>query len=132
MSDLEEGEYEEMDEEEEMDSNDEEGEEEDDEDEEEGCAVSLFDALAAAQEAGERYRELEKSKINENCRLPEDFLITAFKTAISLSCKKSVPVENENISKHNWQVGERVMAVFSEDGLEYRAKILHVKDWKEA
>ena len=77
MSDLEEGECEEMEEEEEEDE-DEDGEEE----EEEGGAESLFDALTAAQEAGERFREAERSKITENCRLPDDFLMTAFKSAI--------------------------------------------------
>ena len=77
MSDLEEGECEEMDEEEDLDSN----EDEDDDEEGEESAGNLFDALAAAQEAAERYRELEKSKINESCKLPDDFLITAFKTA---------------------------------------------------
>ena len=80
MSDLEDGEYEEMEEEEgEMGSSE---EDDDDDEEEEGCAVSLFDALAAAQEAGERYREMERGKINESCRLQDDFLITAFRTAI--------------------------------------------------
>ena len=77
MSDLEEGECEEIEEEEEEY---EEGEEEDEE--EEGCPQSLFDALAAAQEAGERYRDSERSKIDESCRLPDDFLVTAFKSAI--------------------------------------------------
>ena len=76
MSDLEEGECEEMEEEE--DSN----EDEDDEDEDEGSAGNLFDALAAAQEAAKRYRELEKSKINETCKLPDDFLLSSFKTAV--------------------------------------------------
>ena len=79
MSDLEEGECEEMEEEEDEEEEDEDGEEEE---EEEGGAGSLFDALAAAQEAGERYRESERSTINESCRLPDDFLVTAFKSAI--------------------------------------------------
>jgi len=118
-------------EEEEEDDEDEEGE--DEEEEEEGGAESLFDALAAAQEAGERYREAERSQINENCRLPDDFLVTAFRSAISLSWKKSVaPVETKTVPSHNWHVGEKVMAVFYEDGLEYRAKILQIKDWKDA
>ena len=33
---------------------------------------------------------------------------------------------------HNWHIGEKVMATFFEDGLEYRAKILQIKEWKEA
>ena len=83
MSDLEEGECEEMEEEEE-EGEDEEGEDEDeDEDEEdEGGPGSLFDALAAAQEAGERYRDSERRKVDESSRLPDDFLVTAFKSAI--------------------------------------------------
>ena len=56
--------------------------EDEEEDEEEGGPESLFDALAAAQEAGERYRDSERSKISESCRLPDDFLVTAFKSAI--------------------------------------------------
>ena len=83
MSDLEDGEYEEMEEDEaEVDSNDDEEDEDSDDDEDEGGAGSLFDALAAAQEAADRYRESEKGKINESCKLPDDFLLSAFKTAI--------------------------------------------------
>ena len=82
MSDREEGECEEMEEEEEEEDGDEgEDDDDDDEEEEEGGPQSLFDALAAAQEAGERYRESERSKISENWRLPDDFLVTAFKSA---------------------------------------------------
>ena len=51
----------------------------------------------------------------------------------SSSWKKSVPpVETKTAPSHNWHVGEKVMAVFYEDGLEYRAKILQIKDWKDA
>ena len=51
----------------------------------------------------------------------------------SLSWKKSVPpVETKTAPSHNWHVGEKVMAVFDEDGLEYRAKILIIKNWKDA
>ena len=83
MSDLEDGEYEEMEEDEaEVDSNDDEEDEDSDDDEHEGGAGSLFDALAAAQEAADRYRESEKRKINESCKLPDDFLLSAFNTAI--------------------------------------------------
>ena len=41
-------------------------------------------------------------------------------------------METTTASSHNWHVGEKVMAVFYEDGLEYRAKILQIKDWKDA
>ena len=43
----------------------------------------------------------------------------------------SAPAASDNIC-HHWQVGEKVMAVYYEDGLEYRAKIIQIKDWKEA
>ena len=42
----------------------------------------LFDALAAAQEAGERYKMVEEGVINETCRLPENFLVKSFREAI--------------------------------------------------
>ena len=41
-------------------------------------------------------------------------------------------METETLPSQNWRVGERVMAVFYEDGLEYRAKILAIKGWKNA
>ena len=51
----------------------------------------------------------------------------------SLSWKKSVPLEEtKTVSSHNWHVGQKVMAVFYEDRLKYRAKILQIKDWKDA
>ena len=50
----------------------------------------------------------------------------------SLSLKNDLPTENTDSKTHDWHVGQRVMAIFSEDGLEYRAKILQVKDWKGA
>ena len=65
-----------------MEEEEEEEDEDGEEEEEEGGPESLFDALAAAQEAGERYRESENGKITESCRLPDDFLVTAFKSAI--------------------------------------------------
>merc|ERR1719495_3118277 len=71
-------------------SEEEEGQCSDTEDEgsEEECDPSgLFDALAAAQEAGERYRLQEESNSDETCssdntRLPETFLVEAFRLAI--------------------------------------------------
>ena len=44
--------------------------------------ISLFDALAAAQEAGERYRILEDGGVDESHRLADNFLVQAFKDAI--------------------------------------------------
>ena len=44
--------------------------------------TGLFDALAAAQEAGERYRMLEGDGIDETCRLSDNFFVEAFKDAI--------------------------------------------------
>ena len=44
--------------------------------------TGLFDALAAAQEAGERYKMLEDGGLDESCRLSENFLVQAFQDAI--------------------------------------------------
>ena len=41
-------------------------------------------------------------------------------------------METTTASSHIWHVGEKVMAVFYEDRLKYRAKILQIKDWKDA
>ena len=41
-------------------------------------------------------------------------------------------METKAVPSHNWHIGEKVMAVYYEDGLEYRAKILQIKDWKNA
>ena len=60
-------------------TSDEEGEEEDDE---ENCDPSgLFDALAAAHEAEERYRQKEKAVVSEEDRISEDAITVAFKLA---------------------------------------------------
>ena len=54
-----------------------------DSDQENGCnPTGLFDALAAAQEAGERYRMLEDDGIDESCRLSDDFFVQSFQDAI--------------------------------------------------
>ena len=42
----------------------------------------LFDALAAAKEAGENLINHEKSKVDESCKLQQDYLLSAFRTAI--------------------------------------------------
>ena len=41
-------------------------------------------------------------------------------------------METKGVPSHNWHIGEKVMAVFYEDRLMYRAKILQIKDWKDA
>ena len=119
---------EEDDEEGQIDSDDEAMEEEGDECDPEG----LFDALAAAREAGENLINHEKSKVDESCRLQQDFLVTAFVTATRL--KWPLDEKKDSASKDivSWSIGEKVMAIYYEDGLNYKAKILQLKEWKSA
>ena len=104
-----------------------------DEDGDECDPEGLFDALAAAKEAGENLLNHEKSKIDESCRLGQDFLLTAFLTATRL--KWPLDEKKDSAAKDEmqpWSMGERVMAVYYEDGHRYRAKILQLKEWKGA
>ena len=53
------------------------------EDDEDNCdPEGLFDALAAARESATTQINFERSKVDGSCKLPEDFLLTSFKTAI--------------------------------------------------
>eukprot|EP00092_Neocalanus_flemingeri_P018096 GFUD01019586.1.p1 GENE.GFUD01019586.1~~GFUD01019586.1.p1 ORF type:complete len:191 (-),score=60.89 GFUD01019586.1:182-754(-) len=104
-----------------------------DSDQENGCnPTGLFDALAAAQEAGERYRMLEEGGIDESCRLSNDFFVQSFKDAIRHSWVEVPAASSESEHDTSWRVGDRCHAVFSEDGEFYRAKVILVKDWKSA
>jgi len=91
----------------------------------------LFDALAAAQEAGERYKMLEEGVTNESCRLPENFLVKSFREAINLTISdvNSGVLTDDNVDI-NWKVGDRCNAMYVEDGEYYKAKVLIVKKWK--
>jgi len=95
--------------------------------------TGLFDALAAAQEAGERYKMLENGGIDETCRLSDNFFVEAFKDAISHSWIEAPPAaSSESELDTSWRVGDRCDALFSEDGEYYRAKVILVKEWKNA
>jgi len=124
-------------------TSDEGGEEEDDE---ENCDPSgLFDALAAAHEAEERYRQKEKAAVSEEDRISEDAITVAFKEAISGGWLLEDDEEDQTVNKgdieegalalvedSNWKEGDRCLAVFSEDGETYNAKIMLLKHWKGA
>jgi len=95
--------------------------------------TSLFDALAAAQEAGERYKILEDGGVDETCRLNDDFLVQAYKEALSHSWVEITPsAEVECANSTVWRVGDSCEAVFSEDGEYYKAKVILVKEWRSA
>ena len=132
MSDHEDLDVEEEEEEEgEVDSDDDVMDEEGDECDPQG----LFDALAAAKEAGENLLNHEKSKVDESCRLQQDFLVAAYLTATKLRWPLDDKSQKLSTSKDNaqtWSIGEKVMAIYYEDGQSYRAKILQLKEWKNA
>ena len=44
--------------------------------------TGLFDALAAAKQAGKNLLNHEKLQIDKSCKLPEDFLISSFSNAL--------------------------------------------------
>jgi len=76
---------------------------------------------------------LEGSEVDETCRLSDIFFVQAFKDAISHSWVEVPPASSsESEVDTNWRVGDRCNAVFSEDGEYYRAKIILVKEWKNA
>ena len=74
---------EEEEEEGECDSDEEDADDGDSDDEGDPCdPQGLFDALAAAREAEQRFQNHEKMKIDDSCRLSQDFLNVAFRTAV--------------------------------------------------
>ena len=114
-------------------------EEDEVEDGDDNCdPTGLFDALAAAHEAEERYRQREAVVGSEEDRLAEDAIISAFKEAISGGWNLEEE-EQEDINKEedkeievDWKVGDRCQAIFSEDGESYKAKIILLKPWRSA
>jgi len=120
----------------------EEDEAEEEEDDDENCdPTGLFDALAAAHEAEERYRQKEAAAVartSEEDRLAEDAIVSAFKEAVSGGWH--LEEEEEEINKDeeeegkvvDWKVGDRCLAIFSEDGERYKAKIVLLKHWRSA
>ena len=111
------------------------------EDDNENCdPTGLFDALAAAHEAEERYRQKEAAAAgtSEEDRLAEDAIVSAFKEAISggghlEKNEEEINKDEEEEGKVvDWKVGDRCLAVFSEDGESYKAKIVLLKHWRNA
>lgn len=94
---------------------------------------SLFDALAAAQEASEKYSG-KTPQVNDGHRLPDGFLCDAFTCAISKTWKKDEcdGMEDDDDEKVDWKVGDKCSALYDEDGFYYLAKVIRVKDWKNA
>ena len=119
------------------DTSEEENEEVEGEDDDENCdPTGLFDALAAAHEAEERYRQSEAAVgTSEEDRLEEDAIVSAFKEAITggwhLEEEEGEEEEEEEIEA-DWKVGDRCLAIFSEDGESYKAKIILLKHWRSA
>ena len=114
-------------------------EEEVEEDDDDSCdPTGLFDALAAAHEAEERYRQREVVAGSEEDRLPEDAIASAFKEAISggwhLNGEEEEDINQggEEGKEVDWKVGDRCLAIFSEDGESYKAKIVLLKHWRSA
>lgn len=48
--------------------------------------TGLFDALAAARQSGANLINHEMSQVDESCKLPEDFLISSFSSALKYVC----------------------------------------------
>eukprot|EP00088_Acartia_fossae_P054784 TRINITY_DN6323_c0_g2_i1.p1 TRINITY_DN6323_c0_g2~~TRINITY_DN6323_c0_g2_i1.p1 ORF type:complete len:209 (-),score=67.22 TRINITY_DN6323_c0_g2_i1:644-1270(-) len=113
------------------------------EDEEEGGVVtSLFDALAAAQEATDKYKDLHDSQhVREDHRLPEDYLTQAYELSIRSALRTTTaaaPVNGKTPGESAvsdledvYRVGYICEAVWPGDNLWYAARIVRVKPWKE-
>ena len=83
--------------------------------------------------------------MSEEDRLSEDAITVAFKEAISGGWLVEEDEEDQTENKEdieegalvvgddsNWKEGDRCLAVFSEDGETYNAKIVLLKHWKGA
>jgi len=104
-----------------------------DEEEEGDVVSSLFDALAAAQEASEKYKYLEEGEQSrEDHRLPDDFLVTTYSACLNLPWESSVqtksPSEGEELQ---YKKGYCCEAVWPGDGQWYPAKVVRLKEWKQ-
>jgi len=96
----------------------------------------LFDALAAAQEANQRFllQSSGQSPLGEEARLPENYLMQAFTQAVRTGWEadssegKEEPLEQ---SQH-WKLGDRCYATFSGDERTYAGRIVVLKEWKQA
>lgn len=105
-----------------------------DEEDDDNHPSGLFDALAAAQEAEERYRLLQEGggpiRQVEEDRLQEGFLTDSFIAALRLQVIEDD--SEEKTGEVKWQVGDRCSALFSGDGEWYRAKVLLLKEWRNS
>merc|ERR1719447_1999925 len=75
---------------------------------------------------------LNEAKLMVHPNYQKTFLLTSFKTAISQNWTINNTKSEETACDSSWRIGEKVMAVYYEDGITYRAKILQLKDWKKA
>merc|ERR1719233_2077826 len=89
--------------------------------------------MGSGSESGERYRILEDGGVDESHRLADNFLVQAFKDAISHSwVEDNTQKSTECVADTTWSIGDSCEAVFSEDGEYYRAKVILVKEWRNA
>jgi len=94
-------------------------------------ATSLFDALAAAQEASERYSLQAEGQPREDYRLAEDFLICSYNSIITGGgWRTSGPSTQQNEVDARFRKGYLCEAVWPGDEEWYPAKIVRVKEWK--
>jgi len=99
-------------------------------------ATSLFDALAAAQEASERYQHLDSDGPREDHRLSEIFFTKAFKCAIKRPWRdKLVEKEGQEAQAPSlediYRTGYRCEAIWPGDNNWYPARIIRAKNWKQ-
>jgi len=104
-----------------------------DEEEEGGVVSSLFDALAAAQEASEKYKYLEEGEQpREDHRLPEDFLVTTYTACLNLPWESSVQTKSHSEGGDlQYKKGYCCEAVWPGDGQWYPAKVVRLKAPRE-
>lgn len=96
-------------------------------------STSLFDALAAAQEASDKFLGKKQHAPDESDRLAENFLCDAFTCAVRKSWVCHVSDSGQELNmKVDWQVGDKCSALYHIDGVHYPAKVVLVKDWRDA
>jgi len=106
--------------------------------EETNCvSTSLFDALAAAQEANEKYRLMNNPHSlvipRADHRLPDDFLIRSYSCAIKQTGLSTASTKTDNaLIVMGVQSGCSCEALWPGDNHWYPAKVVRVKEWKNA
>lgn len=106
--------------------------EEEDSQEEGDVVTSLFDALAAAQEASEKYRALEEGEPREDHRLPDEYLITTYNSCINYRWESSVQPKPNKEEELLYKKGYLCEAVWPGDSEWYPAKVIRLKEWKKS